>query len=104
MLMRDRDNRFYKTGLKIDYTPRLIKFDNEVLPSTSQYRLMCGRKHYVVLDETNNTMHVFGNVFKTKAEEEYDGFGVYDCDKLFDGGKVIDLEMKYEVFGALIKH
>lgn len=32
MLMRDHKNRVYKTGLKLDYTPKLIKFNAELLP------------------------------------------------------------------------
>lgn len=29
---------------------------------------------------------------------------MFDCDKLFEDGKVEDLAMKYEIFGALVKH
>ena len=43
-------------------------------------------------------------MLKEKAEEEYDGFGVYDGNDLFDEGEVLDLQMKYETFGALVKN
>jgi len=31
MLMRDHKNRVYKTGMKLDYTPKLVKFNSELL-------------------------------------------------------------------------
>ena len=104
MLARDSENRIYKTGLKIDYIPKLVRFDAEALPRESTYQLACGRKHYAVLDKTENVVHAFGQVFKQLPEEEVDGFGMFDCDKLFEDGKVEDLAMKYEIFGALVKH
>ena len=39
--------------------------------------LGCGRNHYVFVDSDNN-LHCFGNLFKTPAEEQYDGYGIYD--------------------------
>ena len=43
-------------------------------------------------------------ILKEKAEEEYDGFGIYSGEDLFDDGQVLDLQMKYETFGALVKN
>ena len=66
-------------------------------------QMACGRGHYALLD-SKNQLHVFGKVLKEKAEEEHDGFGVYDGNDLFDEGEVLDLQMKYETFGALVKN
>jgi len=104
MLVRDNEGHIFKTGQKIDYTPKLVNFNSDRLPSNANVRMSCGRAHYVVLDQDSNNIHCFGKIFKEKAEEEYDGFGNYDCDALFEQGKVEDIQMKYEIFGALVKH
>ncbi len=49
-------------------------------------------------------MLAWGNVFKQKAEKESEGFGLYFADQLFDGGKVKQLSMKYQIFGALVEN
>ena len=64
--------------------------------------LTCGRRHYVLWNK-NNQMAVWGNVFKEKAHSEKDGFGFYYGNDLFNGGKIRDLSMKYQIFGALIE-
>lgn len=87
MLMRDSQNRVYKTGLKLDYTPKLIKFNEDLLPGDKIRQLACGKRHYIVLDADNN-LHTIGPVFKDSTESNHDGFNVHDGDKLFDGGKV----------------
>ena len=60
----------------------------------------CGRNHYAFVD-SGNQFHCFGNIFKAKAEEQVDGYGIYDSEELFDGNKIVDLQMKYETFGVL---
>ncbi len=47
---------------------------------------------------------VWGNVFKEKPSYEADGFGLHFGDTLFNGGKILDLSMKYSIFGALVQH
>jgi len=56
-----------------------------------------------VLDKENN-FHVFGKVFKDKGIGNHAGFNVYDANQLFDGGKVSQLSVQYEMFGALAQH
>ena len=34
---------------------------------------------------------------------QHDAFEVHDGDELFDGGKVRQLSMDYEIFGALVE-
>ena len=62
----------------------------------------CGRNHYAFTDSGNN-LHCFGSIFKAKAEEQYDGYGVYDMTEMLDGSKIVDLQMKYEAFGVLVE-
>jgi alpha-tubulin suppressor-like RCC1 family protein len=101
MLAKDSKERVYKTGLKIDYTPKLINFNHERMEKARI--LACGMRYYAVVDNENN-IHAFGKLFKEKTDEQYDGFEIYDSDKLFDSGKILDLTMKYEVLGALVEH
>lgn len=104
MIIRDSKNRIYKTGLKIDYTPKMMLFDETLLTSDKIYQIASGNKHYVILDK-DNQMHVNGTkIFSKKVEQEHSGWSVYDCDELFDGGKVIQMSMNYEIFGCLVKH
>jgi hypothetical protein len=56
-----------------------------------------------VLWNKNNQLAVWGNVFKEKPQSEMDGFGLYYGNDLFNGGKIRDLSMKYQIFGALIE-
>lgn len=51
-MITDTNNKVYKTGLKLDYTPKLINFFAEFPPSEIS-QLACGRKHYVVLNKNN---------------------------------------------------
>lgn len=83
MLIKDSANRIYKTGLKIDYVPKLVNFNKERLPGEDIKAIAAGTAHYVVLDKSNN-LHCYGKVIGEKAEEEYDGFGVFDGDQLFN--------------------
>ena len=46
---------------------------------------------------------MWGNVFKEKPQGERDGFGLYYGNELFNGGKIKDISMKYQIFGALIE-
>ena len=62
--------------------------------------LGCGRNHYSFVDSGNN-LHCFGSMIKSKAEEQYDGYGIYDGGEIFEGNKIIDLQVKYETFGVL---
>ncbi len=102
MLVRDSKNRVYKTGMKIDYTPKLCRFSPELLEADKIRELACGRAHYVILD-ADNQLHISGKVLKSKAESTHEGFEVHDADELFDGGRVTQLSMDYEIFGALVE-
>jgi hypothetical protein len=46
---------------------------------------------------------VWGGVFKDKSEKECDGYGLYYGNNLFGEGKIVQLSMKYGIFGALIE-
>lgn len=65
MLIRDTEDRIYKTGLKLDYTPKELNFFPE-FPKEDVVQMACGRKHYVILSKDNHLL-VWGNVFKEKA-------------------------------------
>lgn len=56
------------------------------------------------MKDINNNIYSYGKLFKDKAEDEIDGFSIYDCEHVFQGGQLEQLSMKYEVFGAVVKH
>lgn len=103
MLLRDHKNRIYKTGLKLDYTPKMVQFKEDLLPANKVDQMACGRRHYVVLD-TDGNIHINGKVVSAKSIGTHDAFQIYDADELFDGGKVKQLSMQYEMYGALVEH
>jgi hypothetical protein len=83
MMMIDTENRIYKTGLKIDYDPTCINFDEEMLGSGAIKKLFCGEKHYVVLDVSENSIHASKGVFSKTHDEQHEGFRKYNCNELF---------------------
>jgi hypothetical protein len=52
MMLKDTKNQIYKTGLKLDYTPKQMDFFKE-FSSDDITNLACGRKHYVILNKNN---------------------------------------------------
>jgi len=84
----DSLGRIYKTGLKMDYYPKLIQFNTDRMHKAKQ--LACGMRYYAVLDD-DNQIHCFGRIFKDNIKEEYDGFKVFDAQKIFDQGHVLNL-------------
>ena len=102
MLFQDENGGIYKTGLKLNYTPKKIALMEEFSDPNSIAGMTSGRRHYVVWNQ-NNQLMVWGGVFKEKAEKECDGFGLYYGSSLFEGGKIKQLSMKYGIFGALVE-
>jgi hypothetical protein len=89
MMVLDHKNRLFQTGLKIDWSPKFVRLNRDRIEGKIEM-LGCGHNHYVFVDSGNN-LHCFGNLFKTPAEEQYDGYGIYDGNELFDGNKIVDL-------------
>lgn len=99
MMVLDHKNRLYQTGLKIDWNPKFVRLNTERIDGKIEM-LGCGRNHYSFVDSGNN-LHCFGSVIKTTAEEQYDGYGIYEGDEIFEGNKISELQVKYETFGVL---
>ena len=106
MLVMDSNDRFFKTGLKIDWAPKMCNVNSERIEDGVR-QLAAGKSHYTILDNKNK-LHVYGSqtILKEKAEDEFDhdGFKVFQGEDIFDDGQVLDLQMKYEVLGALVKN
>jgi alpha-tubulin suppressor-like RCC1 family protein len=66
MLFRDHKNRLYKTGLKIDYTPKMIVMNKDFITPEKVRLMACGRRHYTILD-TDNNIHCIGGVMNKKS-------------------------------------
>lgn len=99
-MLKDEDGKMWKTGLKLDYTPKMVKLDNEENINTTIRAFGCGRKHYAMVNE-DNQLFVWGNVLSGKSEVTIDGFNLYYGDTLFEGGKCTNLSMKYGLFGVV---
>jgi hypothetical protein len=104
MLAEDMNNNVYKTGLKIDFTPKLISFDEDLMPKDSEKYLACSERQYIVADQTNQKVHATKGVFALKTATQHEGFFVYETKELFEDGKVEAMSMKYDCFGAIINH
>ena len=104
MLAIDSENRIYKTGLKIDFVPKLINFNEELLPKVADKYLACSERQYIVLDKTNEKIHATKGVFAQKSATDHEAFYVYSTKELFNEGRVESLSMKYDCFGAIVHH
>jgi hypothetical protein len=103
MMMIDSEDRIYKTGLKIDYNPTCVNFSEDMLTKSAIKKLVCGEKHYVVLDVSENSIHASKGVFSKSFDEQHEGFRKYNCEELFQtAGAVTELSMKYDCFGAIV--
>ena len=89
MMALDSKQRLFQTGLKIDWSAKHVKLNQERIDGKIE-QLACGHNHYAFYD-TGNNLHCFGTVVKQKAEEQYDGYGIYDGHEIFDGNKIVDL-------------
>jgi len=90
--------------LRINYTPKKFAFNKDLLDINNVRLMGCGRKHYIIVTNDNNLL-TWGNVFKEKADptQQTEGFSFYYGDSLFDGSQIEQLEVKYSIFGALVK-
>jgi len=102
MIIQDSSNNLYKTGLKLDYSPKKINLSDD-FKADSITHLACGRRHYAAVNSKNQII-TWGSVFKAKSTENEEGFDLYYVDDIFEGGKIVDISMKYSIFGALIDH
>lgn len=104
-IIQDLEDDIYMVGQKIQYTPKKLNFDPEILDTKEVDLMACGRKHYVLVTR-NNKILVWGDMFKDKVDKfQYsEGFNTYDGNVLFDDGKIKQLDVKYNIFGALVEH
>ena len=103
MMIRDVNDGIYQVGLRLHYEPKKLMFDPAVL-DTSQIKMMaCGRKHYIIVTDSND-MLIWGNVIKGESQVDTEGYSLYSGDTLFDEGTIEQLEVRYSIFGAIVKH
>lgn len=101
MILKDDQGNVWKTGLKLDYTPKMIPIKNQLGINTHITAIGCGRKHYAMVNQDNQLL-VWGNVFKAKSDKQISGFNIYYGDTLFENGKCKNLSMKYGLFGVVV--
>ena len=102
-LFKDTDGDIWKTGLKLDYTPKKIDLTNDIGVNTNIGVIGCGTKHYCLVNKENQ-MLVWGNMFSNKSNIDINGFKLYEGDTLFNEGKVRDMSIKYSLFGVVTEH
>lgn len=52
MMIRDSEDRVFKAGLKIDWSPKLVALNTDKIEGKIT-QMSCGRNHYVFLDSKN---------------------------------------------------
>lgn len=108
MLIQDEDNELYQTGLKLNYEPKHLKFDDHVLDVKEIKQIACGQRNYTILTNDNDLL-IWGNVLKLEDDEQPDldsqteGFSSYNGSRFFDSGTIKHLELKNNIFGALVE-
>ena len=104
MMIQDTNNDIYQVGLRLHYEPKKLQFDPAVLDVNSVKMLACGRKHYIVVTDANDLL-IWGSVISGDSGNlSSEGYQLHSGEALFDGGSIEQLEVKYSIFGALIKH
>lgn len=53
MLIQDEEDKVYKTGLKLDYTPKEVYLPEEFQGADTIQGMTCGRRHYVMWNKNN---------------------------------------------------
>ena len=51
MLMKDEDGGVWKTGLKLDYNPKLINLDSDLDINKNITTIGCGQNHYCLVNQ-----------------------------------------------------
>jgi hypothetical protein len=94
----------YQTGLRINYTPAKFDFNKDLLDLENVRFLGCGRNHYIIVTKDNDLL-CKGKVFSEKVDVDLqtEGFSFYDGETMFGGSKIEQLEVKYSIFGALVR-
>ena len=72
MLIRDHNDDLYQVGLRLHYEPKKLNFDEQVLDKSTVKMLACGRKHYIIVTESND-MLIWGNVVNEKSSTNSEG-------------------------------
>jgi alpha-tubulin suppressor-like RCC1 family protein len=103
MLMKDEDGGVWKTGLKLDYNPKLINLDSDLDINKNITTIGCGQNHYCLVNQDNQLL-VWGKLFTEKSDISVDGFKIYDGDSLFNKGRIIDMSVKYNFFGVVTEN
>ena len=104
MMIQDKNNDIYQVGLRLHYEPKKLMFDPAVLDINSVKMLACGRKHYIIVTDSNDLL-IWGSVVSGDSSAlSSEGYTMYSGEELFDGGSIEQLEVKYSIYGALVKH
>lgn len=71
----------------MNYEPKKLNFDKDILDKNNIKLLGCGRKHYVIVTNDNN-MLIWGNVIKDESNKQSEGYSLYNGDSLFENGAI----------------
>ena len=102
-IIQDSEDRVYLTGLKLFYNPKQLAFTPDFLDVSNIDLMACGRKHFMITTK-DKKLFAWGPVFKEKSNDEQEGFFPYHGDVLFEDGHIRQLEVKYNILGALVEH
>ncbi len=71
----------------MNYEPKKLNFDKDILDKNNIKLLGCGRKHYVIVTNDNNLL-IWGNVIKDESNKQSEGYFLYNGDSLFENGTI----------------
>lgn len=87
-MIQDVNNGIYQVGLKLHYEPKKLMFDPEVLDVNSVKMFACGRKHYIIVTDTDDLL-IWGSVISgNSSNAQSEGYSLHSGEDLFDGGSI----------------
>ena len=83
MMIQDINNDIYQVGLRLHYEPKKLMFDPAVLDTNAVKMLACGRKHYIIVTNSNDLL-IWGSVISgdSKATASSEGYSLHSGEEL----------------------
>lgn len=90
------------------YEPKKLNFDEDVLDISDVKIIASGKRNYTIVTSDNQLL-IWGNVIKLDKDEQPDmdsqseGFSSFNGNRLFDDSTILQMEVKNNIFGALVR-
>ena len=90
------------------YEPKKLTFDEDVLDINDVKIIASGKRNYTIVTNDNQLL-IWGNVIKLEQDEQPDmdsqseGFSSFNGNRLFDDATILQMEVKNNIFGAVVQ-